>query len=136
MTYSSLESLPPIDALRAAIAAAHHGSFSAAADALGTTHAAISRRVALAEDWAGEPLFLRQARGVVLTLAGQRVLSQVESALAQLAAAGPRARAALPLPVVRLACTPAFARFWLLPRLATLEAADPELRIQLLADLH
>jgi len=53
MTYSYPDNLPSIDSLTAAICAAKTGSFSAAAFELGITHAAISRRVAALEEWAG-----------------------------------------------------------------------------------
>ncbi len=54
MAYSSLTKLPPTDSLVAALTALRLGSFSAAASELGITHAAVSRRIAVAEEWAGE----------------------------------------------------------------------------------
>lgn len=125
-----------MEALTAALAAARLGSFTAAAEALGTTHAAISRRVAAAERWAGVLLFERRARGVVATTEGQRVLSRVEAALDQVALLGARAQRRHGLPTVRLACTPAFARFWLMPRLRALEGSPPGVRLDILPDLR
>lgn len=125
-----------MEALSAALAAARLGSFTAAAEELGSTHAAISRRVAAAERWAGVLLFERRARGVVATPEGQRVLSRVEAALDQVALLGARAQRRHGLPTVRLACTPAFARFWLMPRLRALEGSPPGVRLEILADLR
>ncbi|WP_246149300.1 LysR family transcriptional regulator [Nonomuraea turkmeniaca] len=49
---------------------AETGSFTAAAESLGYTQSAVSRRVAALERDAGGPLFERRARGVRLTPAG------------------------------------------------------------------
>lgn len=125
-----------MEALSAALAAARLGSFTAAADELDLTHAAVSRRVAAAERWAGVALFERRARGVIPTPEGQRVLARVESALEQVALLGARAQRRHGLPTVRLACTPAFAGFWLLPRLKELEGEPPTVRLDILADLR
>lgn len=118
----------------AALEAARLGSFSAAAAELGITHAAVSRRVALVEEWAGVRLFERHGRGVVLTPNGQRVVARVRGALEQislLGRSGTRAR----LPVVRVAVTPSFARFWLFPRLKAIEGETPDVRVEVIADL-
>lgn len=74
--YSSLSSprrLPPLAALRAFEAAARHVSFRQAAEELGVTPTAISHQVRLLEDSLGFALFVRRARGVVLTDAGRRL---------------------------------------------------------------
>jgi LysR family glycine cleavage system transcriptional activator len=125
-----------MEALSAALAAARLGSFTAAAGDLDITHAAVSRRVAAAERWAGVVLFERHARGVVPTPEGQRVLARVEAALDQVALLGARAQRRHGLPTVRFACTPAFARFWLMPRLKALEGMPPVVRVDILADLR
>ena len=70
---------------------AAHGSFTAAADALGYTQSAVSRQVAAMEDAAGSPLFERLARGVRPTGAGLvllrhagPVLDRVDAAMLEL----------------------------------------------------
>lgn len=65
--------LPPLAALRAFEAAARHVSFRQAAEELGVTPTAISHQVRLLEDSLGFALFVRRARGVVLTDAGRRL---------------------------------------------------------------
>ncbi len=131
MSYSSPLRLPPIDCLVAALVALRAGSFTTAAATLGVTHAAISRRVAGAEAWAGYPLFERHGRGVRPTPEGQRLLIRLAQQFEEIDALvvggrHPRAR-----DLVTLAVTPSLARFWLLPRLAALE--DDDLRIEVLA---
>lgn len=127
--------LPAIETLHAALAAARLGSFSAAALDLGVTHAAISRRVAAAEEWAGVRLFERHGRGVRPTDHGQRILSRTALALDEIAALPRAARVRRRLSVVRVAATPAFARFWLMPRLRALECEPADVRIDVIADL-
>jgi DNA-binding transcriptional LysR family regulator len=73
--------------LRTVREVARHGSFSAAAQALGYTQSAVSRQVALTERAAGRALFERHARGVELSPAGEVVLRHAAAALAALEAA-------------------------------------------------
>ena len=59
--------------LRALVAVARHGSFSAAAAALKLTQPGVSRQVQKVERELGVPLFIRRRGGVTLTAAGERV---------------------------------------------------------------
>jgi DNA-binding transcriptional LysR family regulator len=67
---------------------ARSGSFTAAAELLGYTQSAVSRRVAALERAAGGPLFERQARGVRLTPAGSALHRHAVAVLEQLERAG------------------------------------------------
>ena len=135
MTYISRSLLPPTDNLLAALAALRLGSFSAAAGELGLTHAAVSRRVAGVEAWAGVRLFTRHGRGVQATPDGQRILNRVAVALEQIELLGRSARVRGSMPTVRLALTASFARYWLLPRLAAIEGLPAEVRVEPVAAL-
>src|SRR5690554_2410147 len=64
----------PLNALRAFVVAGKHLNFSLAADELSVTQGAVSRQVRLLEEYLGEPLFHRGARGVELTEQGSRYL--------------------------------------------------------------
>ncbi len=77
------------------VAAAHAGSFSAAARQLGLTSAAVGKNVARLESSLGVRLFHRSTRKLSLTEAGERFLQEVggglqaiRSAVANLASAG------------------------------------------------
>lgn len=59
-------------------------SFSAAADILGRSQPAISRRIALLEEQLGVPVFERAAAGVTLSEAGRTLLPHAERVLAAL----------------------------------------------------
>ena len=100
---------------------ARHPSLTAAADALGLTHGALSRRVAAMEAWLGTSLFERHGRGMRLTTDGQRFLSRIDEAFAMIEAAADPWRGRRGPDVVRLSVVPSLARFWLLERLSGLE---------------
>jgi len=136
MAYSSTLHLPPLESLVAAFTAARLGSFSAAALELDITHAAVSRRVGAVEKWAGVRLFDRHGRGVVVTPDGQRILARAALAVDQIADLADRPQRQKRVPVVRIAVTPSFARFWLLPRLRDLEGQPSNFRIEVVADLR
>ena len=135
MAYSSLTRLPPTDNLAAALTALRLGSFSAAAIELGITHAAVSRRIAVVEEWAGERLFERHGRGVLPTPSGQRILTRIGVALDQIALLGLAGKVERKLPTVRLSVTPSFTRYWLLPRFLSLEGQSPIIRLEIVAGL-
>ncbi|WP_405147518.1 LysR family transcriptional regulator [Sphaerisporangium sp. NBC_01403] len=82
-----------IDALRLLDVVARTGSFTAAAEELNYTQSAVSRRIASLERDADGPLFVRLARGVRLTPAGEvlhrharEVLERLGRAAAELSA--------------------------------------------------
>jgi DNA-binding transcriptional LysR family regulator len=134
MTYSLPETLPPLESLAAAIAAARYGSFSAAAAGLGVTHAAISRRVAAAERWAGIRLFERHGRGVRPTGDGRRLLARLSQAIEALDQVAVRRERTSLKNVVRISTTASFARCWLLPRVKEIEASVVGARLEIEVD--
>ena len=109
--------LPNLNAVRAFEAAARHGSFSAAAEELGVTHAAVSRHVRNLESELGVELFERYARHVVLTGEGSRFASTAANSLSALEVGSGRMRRGGTGTVV-LDVESDFATRWLMPRLA------------------
>src|SRR3954471_1778426 len=81
-----------LDSLRAAIAAADTGSFSAAARALAVPLATLSRKVADLETHLGTALFVRTSRRLQITEAGQAYVSAARRVLDDLADADRGAR--------------------------------------------
>jgi len=67
-----------LDQLEAFVAAAEHGSFSAAGRALQKAQSAVSTQVANLEEDLGLKLFDRSARNPILTLAGERLLLEAK----------------------------------------------------------
>jgi len=123
--------LPPLDGLLAVIAAHQTGSFSAAAEMLGITHGAVSRRVHAVEHWLATPLFVRHGRGVQTTPAGQRFVATAEEALASIRNTADRWRPARDVPVVRLSVVPSLARLWLMSKMPVLQGTPADVRIEL-----
>ncbi|QNA86684.1 LysR family transcriptional regulator [Sphingomonas sp. So64.6b] len=72
------------EALLTFITIHHANGFSSAAEILGRSQPAISRRIALLEDELGVPVFERAASGVVLSEAGRVLLPHAERVLAAL----------------------------------------------------
>ncbi|WP_069169918.1 LysR family transcriptional regulator [Streptomyces griseus] len=85
------------EALRSFVRAAELGQFHRAADELGVTQQAVSKRIAALERELDVRLFSRNARGVELTLDGQAFLPHARSVVAgverAVAAVGPGSRA-------------------------------------------
>lgn len=125
-----MANLPPLAAIRAFEAAARHGSFTKAAAELGMTQAAVSYQVKLLEDRVGTPLFLREARKVVLSEAGRRLAPAVSEAFQRLdgafAALKDRAEGVLTITAVHT-----FASNWLVPRLGAFQMAHPDIAVRL-----
>jgi len=83
-------------------AVARHGSFSAAADALGYTQPAVSRQVATLEAETGTVLVTRAANGARVTETGGVLVRHAETILAQLEEAETELRAVIGLKGGRL----------------------------------
>lgn len=132
----SLDNMLPLETLRAFDAAARTGSFSAAAQRLNLTHGAISRQIAKLEDWTGLKLFDRRARGVTLTIEGNRLHLRTSEAFALIASNSDRWVEPRGTAVVRLTSIPSISGLWLMPRLSALENGPPRLRIVLDVDIH
>jgi DNA-binding transcriptional LysR family regulator len=126
------------DDWRVVHAAWAHGSFTAAATALGLGQATVSRRVAAVEAALGQPLFDRHRAGLVPTPAAERMRPHLE-ALATAADGAARAVAGLegaPRGEVRVAGPPGLCVDWM-PRLAArVAAAHPEVTLCVLADIE
>lgn len=131
-----MKQLPPLDTLRAFEAAARAGSFSAAAETLNLTHGAVSRQIGKLENWLGFRVFDRGARGVSLTIEGNRLFIRTSEAFALIADNTDRWTEPRGAAVVRLASIPSVCGLWLIPRLTKLESGPPPLRIVLNIDIR
>ena len=123
--------LPPVHALSAFEAAARHSSFALAAEELCITPSALSHRIRLLEDFAGERLFLRDGRSISLSEFGRRYLDVVRGALRTLTDFPMPHRSAQVQPRIKVTAPPTFARYLLLPRLAEFTRLHPEIAVEL-----
>jgi DNA-binding transcriptional LysR family regulator len=125
----SRKSLPPISALNSFVAAARYGSFSRAGEQIGLTQSAISRQIALLEDWLQTGLFDRHGRRVVLNSAGRAYLDQVRPALDRIREATEQVVNRTGGRELNIATLPSFGMRWLAPRLPDLTARFPDLMV-------
>jgi DNA-binding transcriptional LysR family regulator len=124
--------LPSMEALMAFEAAARHESFTSAADELALTPSAVTRQIALLEEFVGVPLFNRVKKRVSLTDAGEAYAEQVRQHLNglerdTLAAMSRQGSGG----VLELAVIPTFATRWLIPRLPSFYALHPDVTLNL-----
>lgn len=124
------DSLPPTETLRAFLSVARTGSLSGAAQELGVTHGAVSRRIQTLQSWVGVALFLRHGRGMRLTPVGEHLVRRTERSLGAIAEFTAELRAVRDTRAVRISCLPSFARLWLLPNIAKLERGPNPLFVQ------
>jgi LysR family transcriptional regulator, glycine cleavage system transcriptional activator len=125
------ERLPPLNALRAFVAAATHLSFAIAARELHVTPAAISHQIKGLEEHLGLRLFRRLARGLELTRPGQALLPKLRQGFDRLAEALAEMRAAEAPGTLAVSVATSFATRWLAPRLHRFVAAHPELDVRI-----
>lgn len=117
--------LPPVHALSAFEAAARLGSFAIAADELCITPSALSHRIRLLEEFIGERLFIRDGRAVTLSEFGRRYLDVVRFALRALTDFPLPNKLAQEQPRVKVTVPPTFARYLLMPNLASFSQQFP-----------
>lgn len=110
------KNLPPLDTLIFFQAAAHFGSFSAAAREMRVTQAAVSKRVQRLEDWLGVAVFDRRGRHIELNAVGRLLADDVNLALEFLQRTVKQLKSAEPA-TVQIAATSSMSIFWLQDRL-------------------
>jgi LysR family glycine cleavage system transcriptional activator len=119
----------PLGALRVFEAVAAHLSFSAAADALNVTPAAVSQQIKALEGYIQVPLFRRNGRRVEITDEGLELLPPVRAGLEQLEAALRQIkhhRNTGPLQITLLASF----LHWLLPRVRSFRRKFPNVELR------
>lgn len=126
--------IPSTSMLEAFEAAARHLSFTRAAEELSYTESAISRKIALLEEYLGVKLFSRVKKRLLLTDAGRSYSQRVQQSLDKLeldttlTMAHDAGRISLELAVL-----PTFALKWLMPRLHEFNTLHPEVTIHVAA---
>ncbi len=121
--------LPSTQALQCFASAAHHQSYTRAAQALAMTQGAVSRQIAGLEAMLGVTLFRRTRHGVVLTPAGSDFARRAGQLLESLERVTLDVMADQRGGTLRLGTVPTFATRWLMPRLPRLAAIHPEIEL-------
>jgi LysR family transcriptional regulator, glycine cleavage system transcriptional activator len=126
--------IPNTSLLIAFESAARHLSFTRAADELALTESAVSRKIALLEEYLNVKLFSRAKRRLQLTDAGADYARSVRQSLEKLETdtvltmSHDEGRSALELAVL-----PTFALKWLMPRLHAFNALHPDVVVNIIA---
>lgn len=123
--------LPSLHALRAFEAAARLGAFNRAAAELNVSPTAISHHIRTLETDMGTALFVRAARGISLTEAGEKLARSCIDAFGVLDKAVAAARTSSDRLIVSVAFGPILAARWLSPLLSDFWSAFPDVDLRL-----
>ena len=128
--------LPAFSGLTAFYAAARHGTLTGAARELNVSQPAISRRIAALEADLGCALFDRARKPAQITEAGQQLLRALRSGFGQIEQVTDQLRQGSRNRVVTVLGPSGFVAYWLIPRLADLEAALGAVTIRIINQEH
>jgi LysR family glycine cleavage system transcriptional activator len=123
--------LPPLETFRFFEAAARHLNFTHAAQEMHVTHGAVSQRIKRLEEHLGTSLFRRSGRRMQLTDEGHRLLERVRTAISELAEGVEAIRSSNKDRILTISMMPAFATYWLLPRLAGFIERHPDIEVNI-----
>lgn len=130
-----MDSLPPLNAVRAFEVVGRRLSVTLAAQELYVTPGAVSRQIKVLEDALGVQLLVRGHRQVALTQAGEdyhrvvtKAIDMLSDASARVSGRGKRTR-------LKVRAYTTFALKWLIPRLSSFHAANAEVEVLLTASL-
>ena len=123
--------LPPLRALEAFVRTVRLGAARAAADELGLSPSALSRRISNLEEFTGKKLFSRTGQAMRLTDEGRNFYDAIAPHLEALAIAVESQSENLQLLRLRLGVLPLFGTQRLFPRLPELRALHPRLHIDI-----
>jgi len=124
-----MSAIPPLNALRAFETAGRRKSITAAAEELHVTPGAISKHLKSLEGMLGLRLANRARNGLVLTPEGRALHEGLHTAFHGLAVAIQNLRLGKVAGAVSIACMPAFATHWLIPRLGEFQARFPDVSL-------
>ncbi|MBX3595661.1 LysR family transcriptional regulator [Sphingomonas sp.] len=123
----------PLNGLRVLDAAARHLSFTRAADELAVTPAAVGQQIRALEDTLGVVLFRRTTKGLELTPEAEAGLAALRAGFLQFEEAVRAMQAGQSSKSLTIAAPRDLTEKWLMPRLAEIARADPDLRFVLIA---
>lgn len=120
----------PLGALRVFEAVASHLSFSAAADALNVTPAAVSQQIKSLEDYLQVPLFRRSGRHVAVSDEGLELLPRVRAGLRELEGALHYIKEHRRGGPLQISLVASFLQLWLLPRIRSFRRKHPNVTLR------
>ena len=120
----------PLGALRVFEAVAAHLSFTAAADALSVTPAAVSQQIKALEGYIQVPLFRRNGRRVEITEEGLELLPAVRAGLEKLESALQHMKHHGRAGPLQISLLSSFLQIWLLPRIRSFRRKFPDIELR------
>lgn len=121
--------LPSLKALRAFEAAARLQSLTKAANELCVTEPAVSQQLKQLETYLRRPLFIRRARSLQLTTAGEMLLPLLSESLDRISELTTSIRNGTVRQTLRVQLTPHLSARWMLPRLGGFIAQLPHIEL-------
>ncbi|MCB4378943.1 LysR family transcriptional regulator [Synechococcus sp. MU1644] len=121
----------PLSALRAIEAIARTGTLGRAADELGVTAGALSQRLTKAEAALGQPLFIREASGLLPTAICLQVAPRLTRAIQELSLIVSEMRAQEE-DTLTISVAPIFASRWLIWRIKRFNQENPSISLRVL----
>ena len=131
-----MRKLPALSAMKVFEVVGQTRSFTRAAERLNLTQSAVSRQVRNLEDQLGEPLLIRHHHHLELTPAGAELLATLQQAFHDVERAVRDIIEKSNHRRLRINVPPTFAKRWLMPRLASLRRALPDIDISISTDLQ
>ena len=122
--------MPPLNPLHVFEVAARVGGFGKAAVELNVTQSAVSRQIAVLEDFLGVRLFHRERAGATLTEAGHAYAEDIAEPFARIATATARLADQKAHETLHVRAYATFSAKWLIPRLPALKERYPRLNIR------
>ncbi|MDO9418095.1 LysR substrate-binding domain-containing protein [Pararhizobium sp.] len=131
-----MRKLPALSAMKVFEVVGQTRSFTRAADRLNLTQSAVSRQVRNLEEQLGEALVIRHHHHLELTPSGAALLAALQQAFhtVELTVRGIMEKSNRNR--LRINVPPTFAKRWLMPRLASLRQALPDIEISISTDLQ
>lgn len=123
--------IPPLNSLRAFEVLGRRGKLADAADELCVTISAVSRHIAIVEEFVGMKLFERHSRGFTLTTKGEKYLQSVGHVFDHLDMATTQLIGQKDQHPLSVRVFTTFASEWLVPRLPAFMDAHPEIDLRL-----
>ncbi|WP_208722726.1 LysR substrate-binding domain-containing protein [Rhizobium vallis] len=122
--------LPPLNAIRAFEAVCRHGSILKAAEELNVVRGAVRQQIATLENHVGRKLFARDGRKLVPTVQASAFAAAAGAAFDILQRAALELESTVP-GRIRLGVPSAFAVWWLMPRVADMQASLGDMSVDI-----
>ena len=124
--------IPPLNPLKVFEVVARTSNLTLAASELNVSQSAVSRQIAVLEEYLGVQLFTRERVGVRLTEVGAGYARRIGPAFGEIAAATEAITRKYSNNVIRLRTYTTLTARWLIPRLPRFKAQHPEVEVSIL----